>query len=175
MAQFPPNLDDRELYLPYNIFLNQKIPTKFNPHHHLNLSYMDDLAPHVTALSLLRQTRPNPPLFTEWLMRPPVQTHVVNPLRPPNYYVCYGGLELESDRVVQRQHLNCLVQQNWVLPNQRNGFGFGFHGGLPRESRGTGVFHPHGLSTPLMPRRSRCQATSKLEAAFAFFTGVFWI
>ncbi|TXG58148.1 hypothetical protein EZV62_015977 [Acer yangbiense] len=139
MAQFPPNLDDGELYLPSDIFLNQKIPTRFNPHHHRNLSYMDDLAHHVTALSLLRQTRPNPPLKiphnSERLTRPPVRTHVVNPLRPPSYYARIGGLELE------RQQLNRLVQQNRVLPNQGNGFGF--RGGLPRESGGTGVFHSH--------------------------------
>ncbi|KAK4834311.1 hypothetical protein QYF36_020627 [Acer negundo] len=163
MAQFPPNLDDGELYLPSDIFLNQKIPTRFNPHHHRNLSYMDDLAHHFTALSLLRQTRPNPPLkiphSSERLMRPPVQTDVVNPLRPPSYYARHGGLELEvghrpfsapkqtptsNDRVVQqRQQLNRLVQQNLVSPNQWNGFGF--RGGLRRESGGTGVFHPHPL------------------------------
>ncbi|KAK3226993.1 hypothetical protein Dsin_006855 [Dipteronia sinensis] len=168
MAQFPPNLDDGELYLPSDIFLNQKIPSRFYPNHHnhRNLSYMDDLAHHFTALSLLRKTLPNPPLkiphnsevggLNSPLMRPPVRTHVVNPLRPPSYHARHGGLELEvghrpfsapkptptsSDRVVQMQQLNRLVQQNRVLPNQGNGFGF--RGGLPRESGGTGVFHPH--------------------------------
>ncbi|KAK2655404.1 hypothetical protein Ddye_008456 [Dipteronia dyeriana] len=159
MAQFPPNLDDGDLYLPSDIFLNQKIPTRFNPNHR-NLSYMDDLAHHFTALSLLRQTLPNPPLKIPYnsqrLMRPPLRTHVVNPLRPPNYYARHGSLQLEvahspfsapiptptsSERVVQWQQLNRLVQQNRVLSNQGNGFGF--RGGLRRESGGTGVFHPH--------------------------------
>ncbi|KAL5739915.1 hypothetical protein ACOSP7_028808 [Xanthoceras sorbifolium] len=168
MAEFPPNLDDGELYLPSDIFLNQKVPTRFNPHHH-HLSYMDDLAHHLTALSLLQQTRPNHPLKVPHNLevglttrfRPPVRTRVVDPLRPPSYYGLHGGLQVEVgqrpfsaplcdihlpkpsstpiDRVLQRQ-TNRLVQQNRVLPNQ--GSGFGFRGGLTRESGGTGVFHP---------------------------------
>ncbi|OAY42987.1 uncharacterized protein LOC110620622 [Manihot esculenta] len=50
MAEFPPNLDDGELWLPSDIFLNE-VPSKYNPY---RLSCMEDLAGHFAALSLLQ-------------------------------------------------------------------------------------------------------------------------
>lgn len=77
-AQFPSNLDNGEKYhFPSDIFFNDKIFSKCNPrhlldhphhHHHHNqqlrphqLSCIDDIAHHFTALSMLqRQTLAKP-------------------------------------------------------------------------------------------------------------------
>ncbi|WRX23296.1 hypothetical protein QQP08_015783 [Theobroma cacao] len=53
LSNSPPNLDDGELWLPSDIFLNEA-PSKFKPllPHHLPFSCMDDLAPRFASLSL---------------------------------------------------------------------------------------------------------------------------
>lgn len=54
MAEFPPNLDDGELWLPSDIFLNE-VPSKRGLHLHRLSPCMDDLAQRLAALSLLKQ------------------------------------------------------------------------------------------------------------------------
>lgn len=62
MAEFPPNLEDGELWLPSDIFLNE-VPSKYNPY---RISCMEDFAGHFAALSLLQNhssptpSRPHP-------------------------------------------------------------------------------------------------------------------
>ncbi|XVF07552.1 hypothetical protein REPUB_Repub06bG0148900 [Reevesia pubescens] len=80
-SNFPPNLDDGELWLPSDIFLNE-VPSKFKPHlhhhhHHHRLSCMDDLAPRFAALSLPKH-----------LQKLPKATNFVR-LKEP---VCYGSM-----------------------------------------------------------------------------------
>lgn len=53
MAEFPPNPDDGELWLPSDIFLNE-MPSRLGPH---RFSCMDDLAQQFTALAFLKQHR----------------------------------------------------------------------------------------------------------------------
>ncbi|XP_015898838.1 uncharacterized protein LOC107433612 [Ziziphus jujuba] len=81
MAEFPPNPDDGELWLPSDIFLNE-MPSRLGPH---RFPCMDDLAQQFAALALFKQRRslsklqpkvsPNAQRF-----RPPVQYGQGNPL-----------------------------------------------------------------------------------------------
>ncbi|XAR69821.1 hypothetical protein NMG60_11001546 [Bertholletia excelsa] len=53
MAEFPPNLDDGELWLPSDIF-PQEVPSKFSrPHFPSDLAYMENLARRHAALASL--------------------------------------------------------------------------------------------------------------------------
>ncbi|KAJ0027676.1 hypothetical protein Pint_36154 [Pistacia integerrima] len=170
MAEFPPNLDDGERYLPSDIFINER------PRHRL----VDDVAHHFNALSFLQQTHhpPPPPEFQFQFERskPPVRGTTLphghfgavngglqfgQRLRPydtgsfskpaldlhilkstPPQVECYK--EPRTTRVLQKQQ-NRLLQQNQNRVVLRGGFGF--NGGLVRESGGTGVFHPRIIKT----------------------------
>ena len=63
MAEFPPNLDDGELWLPSDIF-PEEVPSKFGTHHlPSEFAYMNDIARHFAALTLLQPPQPKrPPL-----------------------------------------------------------------------------------------------------------------
>ncbi|XP_012074333.1 uncharacterized protein LOC105635822 isoform X2 [Jatropha curcas] len=82
MAEFPPNLDDGELYLPSDIFLTE-VPSKYNPY---RLSCMEDLATHFASLSLLK----NQPSSTP--SRPP-------PKPPLNYQVKMAVRDLSANHL----------------------------------------------------------------------------
>lgn len=64
MAEFPPNLDDGELWLPSDIF-PEEVPSKFGTHHlPSEFAYMSDIARQFAAFTLLQppQTHPKHPL-----------------------------------------------------------------------------------------------------------------
>ncbi|XP_022766052.1 uncharacterized protein LOC111310945 [Durio zibethinus] len=170
-SNFPPNLDDGELWLPSDIFLNE-VPAKLKPHlhqnHHLPFSSMDDLAPRYAALSLPTYQQKLPKATNFERLKEPVRygsmngtgfevgqslygfrtraflgdTKRVYELLKPTQAQVESYAEARA-RVLQRQQ-NRLVQ-NRVLQFEANGFNaskFGLGGGLVRESGGTGVFHP---------------------------------
>ncbi|XP_059643174.1 uncharacterized protein LOC132285030 [Cornus florida] len=56
MADFPPNLDDGELWLPSDIFPDE-IPSRKSPFYHSELTHLQNLAQHFAALALLQRFR----------------------------------------------------------------------------------------------------------------------
>ncbi|XP_010246895.1 PREDICTED: uncharacterized protein LOC104590069 [Nelumbo nucifera] len=62
MAEFPPNLDDGELWIPSDIFPDE-VSTKFSPEFPSEITYMEDLAHQLATFALLErnQTVANPP------------------------------------------------------------------------------------------------------------------
>ncbi|EXC21220.1 hypothetical protein L484_002230 [Morus notabilis] len=175
MAEFPPNLDDGELWLPSDIFLNE-VPSKRGLRHHFPSCMEDLLAQRLAALSLLRQrnlSKPNPERFGPV----PVQVRCFLENYSSQEYGChrlcgcksklvpkpvYGGSEgfyefqlrkpvqPQADDVVLETRARVLQKQqnrlqNRPLPSQGRS-GF-VDGGFPRVSGGTGVFHPRVLNT----------------------------
>ncbi|KAB8909402.1 hypothetical protein FH972_026801 [Carpinus fangiana] len=174
MAEFTPNLDDGEVWLPSDIFLSQ-VPSRPIPHHR---SCMDDLTERFAAFTLLQPLRnvskPSPNLER---FRPVVRCGPVCRL-PKEYMGVNGGLEVEEighglygpyftghklayeyqllepaqpqEAVdsfrsrVLRAQQNSL--QNRLLPFQGSGR-YGVGGGFVKESGGTGVFIPRTLNT----------------------------
>ncbi|XVE96302.1 hypothetical protein REPUB_Repub02eG0209500 [Reevesia pubescens] len=175
-SNIPPNLDDGEIWLPSDIFLNE-VRSKFKPHirHHLPYSCMDSLAPRFAALSLPKHQQKLPKVSNFERLKEPVRYGSMNGTGFEvgqslyEFRTCpfLGGIkpvyeiqflkptpaQVESyfearARVLQMQQNR--LDQNRVLPFQANGFNngkFGLGGGLVRESGGTGVFHPRIVNT----------------------------
>ncbi|XVE61403.1 hypothetical protein DITRI_Ditri06bG0036800 [Diplodiscus trichospermus] len=147
-SNFPPNLDDGELWLPSDIFINE-VPSKFKPrrHHHLPFSCMDDLVPRFAAFSLPKNQQKLPIATDFERLKEPVRygsmtgtgfeggqslyRSKTGPLigrTKPVYefhFLKPTPAQVESyvearARVLQKQQ-NRLVQ-NQVLPFQANGF-----------------------------------------------------
>lgn len=55
MAEFPPNLDDGEVWLPSDMFLNEVVPPSRLSNR--NFSCVDDLAERFAAFTLLQHRR----------------------------------------------------------------------------------------------------------------------
>ncbi|XWS59398.1 hypothetical protein CRYUN_Cryun08bG0118200 [Craigia yunnanensis] len=147
-SNFPPNLDDGELWLPSDVFFNE-VTSKFKPHlhHHLPFSCTDDLASRFAALSLPKHQQKLPKATNFKMLKEPFR---YGPMNGTGFEVgqsLYGfrtdpflgwskpvyefqflkptQAQVESyvearARVLQRQQ-NRLVQ-NRVLPFQANGF-----------------------------------------------------
>ncbi|XP_017976337.1 PREDICTED: uncharacterized protein LOC18598392 [Theobroma cacao] len=178
LSNSPPNLDDGELWLPSDIFLNEA-PSKFKPllPHHLPFSCMDDLAPRFASLSLPKHQQKLPKATNFERLKEPVCCGSMNGSGFKGGQSLYGfrtgpflggtkpvhefqflkptPAQVESyvearARVLQRQQ-NRLIQ-NRVFPFQASGFNankYGLGGGLVRECGGTGVFHPRTVNTDL--------------------------
>ncbi|KAL7225944.1 hypothetical protein ACSBR1_021152 [Camellia fascicularis] len=166
MADFPPNLDDGELWLPSDIFPLEEIPSKITRPY-----YPSDLAHRFAALAFLDRHRNQTQRFGPvrydsmgslptgyltidggfgvgnglgfhglnlWVGSRPVYYphHIINPVQPQ----VESFMETRA-RVLQRE-------QNWLLQNrvlenrQKTGLGMRGGGGFVREYGGTGVFLP---------------------------------
>ncbi|PON43333.1 hypothetical protein PanWU01x14_275310 [Parasponia andersonii] len=175
MAQFPPNPDDGELWLPSDIFLNE-VSSKRGLHH---FSCMDDLAQRLATVTFLKQrSLSKPPLKTPPNRFGPVPVHP-NPFPQKcsktgngfeNGQSLYGYrlvhnygnsaelfYEYPLQKPVQAQVNVFLETRARVLQKQQNRLrnqlfpcreksGFGV-GGFVRLSGGTGVFHPRVSNT----------------------------
>ncbi|XWS43346.1 hypothetical protein CRYUN_Cryun16bG0095100 [Craigia yunnanensis] len=148
LSNFPPNLDDGELWLPSDIFLNE-VPSKFKPHlhHHLPFSCMDDLASRFAALSLPKHQQKLPKAANFQTLKEPVRYGSTNGtgfevsqslygfttspflggIKPVYEFQFLKPIQTQVEsyvesraRVLQRQQ-NRLVE-NRVLPFQENGF-----------------------------------------------------
>ncbi|KAK9985976.1 hypothetical protein SO802_030927 [Lithocarpus litseifolius] len=177
MAQFPPNLDDGEVWLPSDIFINEKPITKFNPHHHFCCSCscmqdeFDELAQRFAAFTLRNVSKPHP---NSERFRQAVRYGSVTQSHAPLEYILdlngrsssHNGHRLSHEHLLVEQpqpsqgvYENSLrarvlkSQQNRLYPFQASsGFGVsggrrGGGGGFVKESGGTGVFHPRILNT----------------------------
>ncbi|PON97420.1 hypothetical protein TorRG33x02_068870 [Trema orientale] len=188
MAQFPPNPDDGELWLPSDIFLNE-VPSKRGLHH---FSCMDDLAQRLATLTFLKQgSLSKPPLKT-----PPNRFGAV-PVQPnrfpqkcskpgngfENGQSLYGYklvhnrgnsaelfYEYPLQKPVQAQVNVFLETRARVLQKQQNRLrnqllpcreksGLGV-GGFVRLSGGTGVFHPRVSNTTTATTSSPASSTA---------------
>ncbi|KAK7837181.1 uncharacterized protein LOC112031466 [Quercus suber] len=119
MAQFPPNLDDGEVWLPSDIFINEKPITKFNPHHHISCSCScycmqdeyDELAKRFAAFALRNVSKPNP---NSERFRQAVRYGSVTQGHAPLEYILdlNGGYGRSSSRNGHRlSHEHLLVEQ----------------------------------------------------------------
>ncbi|XP_041024701.1 uncharacterized protein LOC121265225 isoform X2 [Juglans microcarpa x Juglans regia] len=96
MAEFPPNLDDGEVWLPSDIFLNEVVPASCLSHR--NLSCVDNLAERFAAFAVLQHRRnvSNAPRNLspnlEWF-RPEVQKFGTISRVPQEYMSLNGGYE----------------------------------------------------------------------------------
>ncbi|KAF8403370.1 hypothetical protein HHK36_011472 [Tetracentron sinense] len=88
MADFPPNLDDGELWLPSDIFPDE-VTAKLSPKFPSERTYMEDLAQQLAAYALLERnpnrnrndTRPAPSFSPNSEFRPPTRYGPVGPRR----------------------------------------------------------------------------------------------
>lgn len=64
MAEFPPNLDDGEMWIPSDIFPDEAIPSKHSPNDYPppQLNYRDDYAQLLATYTLLRYQNSKPPI-----------------------------------------------------------------------------------------------------------------
>ncbi|XP_010262986.1 PREDICTED: uncharacterized protein LOC104601385 isoform X2 [Nelumbo nucifera] len=169
MADYTPNLDDGELWLPSDIFPDE-VSAKFSPEFPCELTYMEDLARQLAAYALLERNQN--------AFRRPRQHSSVAPPRTGfglgfggnptfgvggrhlyasgNYCFSPGSLpvyQVRPMKPVQPQVEGCVQQprarvlqsqrqnqvQNSFFPFQVNG---SVTGGFVREYGGTGVFLP---------------------------------
>ncbi|GMY25372.1 hypothetical protein FCV25MIE_20614 [Fagus crenata] len=170
MAEFPPNLDDGEVWLPSDIFVNE-VPNRFTTHHH-HLSCMDDLAlaQRFAAFTFLQTHRnvskphlnnPSPNSNSERFG--PAVRYGRAPQEQDYYYLSLNGsrtgsafhghnqlMEPPQPQGVGNLRARVLRSQQNRVQNRHLPFqgtsGFG-SGGFVKESGGTGVFHPRILNT----------------------------
>ncbi|CAL5356998.1 unnamed protein product [Camellia sinensis] len=192
MADFPPNLDDGELWLPSDIFPLEEIPSKFTRPY-----YPSDLAHRFAALAFLDRHRNQTQRFgpvrydsmgslpTGYLAidggfgvgnglgfhglnlwvgsRPVYYPHqIINPVQPQ----VESFMETRA-RVLLREQ-NRLLQNRLLENQQRTGLGMrGGGGGFVREYGGTGVFLPRAAvsatTTTAADSRRRQSVRNKKE------------
>ncbi|XP_043691008.1 uncharacterized protein LOC122641775 isoform X2 [Telopea speciosissima] len=183
MADFPPNLDDGELWLPSDIFPEEVSP-KISPKFPSEISYMEDLARQLASYALLERnqntTKPPPNLVPESKQQSRYGT-TVSPRygfgfdgvhgvghRQNHYAPVNGGFRVGLTQVyryhpmspaqaqvenLQARVLQRLQNRNRFLPVQVNETRIG---GFVRESGGTGVFLPRVSTTLDVKKKQHC-------------------
>ncbi|GMN39548.1 hypothetical protein TIFTF001_008769 [Ficus carica] len=166
MAEFPPNLDDGELWLPSDIFLNE-VPSKRGLHLHRFSPCMDDLAQRLAAFSLLKQrnliSKPNVQRFVP--VRCGLENGSYTQEQDCSHRFCgcklvpkpaYGGSEVfyqfqlrkpvqlpkVDDGFLETRASVLQKQQNHLLNRLQNRPLPSRESGFVKVSGGTGVFHP---------------------------------
>ncbi|OVA07134.1 hypothetical protein BVC80_1289g53 [Macleaya cordata] len=116
MADFPPNLDDGELWLPSDI-LPKEVSSKFYPNFPSELTYMEELAQQLLLEQNQTNIKPPPNLAPNLKVRPPNRFCSIAPPRPElglgfgggtvlghNLYVSGNGGSYFGSRPVYQYH-----------------------------------------------------------------------
>ncbi|XP_057967644.1 uncharacterized protein LOC131157471 [Malania oleifera] len=174
MAEFPPNMEDGELWLPSDIFFPEEVPSNFTPHlSSTQLAYMDHLAQRFARSCVLLQTPTKPPhtfhpnferfrlpvRFNQGLPQPEQDFSVNGGLQSgPEAYCgsCRPLYPCRSRKPANPQVEGFVGTRARVLERQQNQVQTRFGpfqgsevgmGGFARESTGTGVFLPRVVNT----------------------------